>query len=534
MEESTIKEGLVTVRGKDSNDKTLFYNPPQVLNRDLSLIVLKTFIEQEKEQHDERNGEFVGVNVLEMLAATGIRGLRYKKELGDLVRFVVFNDLDRNSAESIKVNAEMNGVTTDQFRVICADANLLANVLTPQCDVMRIMLMPGGIMKIPCGFNPSRQFTLIDQFNEKVDGFLNLLALSPLESEYEYRNVIDAIDVDPYSSASGFLDSTLKCVKSGGIVLITSTDMPTLCGNNPLVSFYKYGGSSIKASFCHELSLRILLNSIATTASKYQRVIEPLISCSIDFYVRVFVKVTYNPEMCKRVASNSGLLLLCSQCDSFEIMKLGEYEQGTKQKPASVPSNFSGKCRECGGRIKIGGPLYTGKLHNFDFVTRCLKEAKEAKENLPGVSMHAKIVGLLTSISEELEDVPLFYSIPDLCQRWNLSTISPSIFKGALENLGYKSSHFHRKPQSLKTDAPNKVVMDIIRTHAQMSDKVSDHPFFKTKIETEGIDLTISRKEKRSSVPRWIPNPTSHWGPKKMHKSVASSLVYDEGTENAS
>lgn len=429
MEEATIREGLIAVRGKDNNNKTLFYNPPQVLNRDLSLIVLKTFIQEEKERHEERNGEFVGVNILEMLAATGIRGLRYKKELGDLVRFVIFNDLDRNSAESIKVNAEMNGITNDQFRVICADANLLANVLTPQCDIMRIMLMPGGIMKIPCGFNPSRQFTLIDQFNEKVDGFLNLLAISPLENNYKYRNIIDIIDVDPYSSASGFIDSTIKCVKSGGIIFITSTDMPTLCGNNPLVSFYKYGGSSIKAPFCHELSLRILLNCIATTASKYQRIIEPLISCSIDFYVRVFVRISYNPEMCKKVISNSGLLLLCSQCSSFEIIKLGEYEHGTKQKPTSLPSNLTGKCKECEGRIKIGGPLYIGKLHDFNFVKKCLQETKEAKENLPGISMHTKIVGLLTSISEELEDVPLFYSIPELCQRWNLSTISPTTFK---------------------------------------------------------------------------------------------------------
>lgn len=70
--------------------------------------------------------------------------------------------------------------------------------------------------------------------------------------------------------------------------------------------------------------------------------------------------------------------------------------------------------------------------------------------------------------------------------------------------------------------------MDIIRTHAQISKKVSNHPFFKMKIETNGIDLTISRKEKRNSIPRWIPNPTSHWGPKKMHKNIASSLIYED------
>ncbi|GIX63261.1 tRNA (guanine(26)-N(2))-dimethyltransferase, putative [Babesia caballi] len=531
----TVTEGLVTVSSRSLDGKPLFYNPPQVFNRDLSLVVLKTFVESEKRRAADcrspsgvsRVGDFVGVNVLEMLAATGIRSIRYLKELGDYINHVYINDLDRNSAKAISLNCDLNGIPPTRYRAMCADGNQLAQLLTPPADMLRLMLMNGNIQKIPCGFTPTKPFSAIDDHNRTVEQFLNIVAVSEgSDDRTRYRNVVDVIDIDPYSTATVFLDSAIRCVKSGGALFVTSTDMPTLCGNNPLVSFYKYGGSSIKATFCHELSLRILLYTIATTAAKYQRVMEPLISCSADFYVRVFVRISNNTQQCKHLSENCGVLLLCAQCDSFRILKLGEYSE-PKQRPTSLPGDLCGTCEECGGRLKIGGPLYIGPIHNKEFVNATLQNAKEAAGALPGVTQNAKIIGILTAISEELEDVPLHYNIPCQCQKWNLTTISPSAFKRCLEKLGYRASHFHREPQSLKTDAPNKVVMDIIRHHAQANDKVGEHSFFKTPIQTEGIDLTSSSRSGKKSVARWVHNPTSHWGPKKMHRQVATSRNLD-------
>ncbi|GFE54860.1 tRNA guanine(26)-N(2)-dimethyltransferase [Babesia ovis] len=534
MESSaTVTEGLVTVSSCSLDGKPLFYNPPQVFNRDLSLIVLKTFVESEKKRAASRRssteecliGDFVGVNILEMLAATGIRSIRYLKELGDYINHVYINDLDYNSARAISINCEYNGISPNKFRAMCADGNQLAQLLTAPADVLRLMLMNGNIQKIPCGFVPTKEFTAMKDHNHKVEQFMNVIAVSDAsEDATQYRNVIDVIDVDPYSTATVFLDSAIRCVKSGGILFITSTDMPTLCGNNPLVSFYKYGGSSIKAAFCHELSLRILLQTVALTAAKYQRVIEPLISVSADFYVRVFVRVTNNPLKCKHLSEKCGILLLCAQCASFRILKLGQFS-APKQQPTSLPSDVQGTCEECGGRLKVGGPLYIGPIHNKDFVNAALKNAQDAEQDLPGVSQNAKIIGTLAAISEELEDVPLHYNIPYLCQKWNLTTLSPVVFKACLEKLGYRASHFHREPQSLKTDAPNKVVMDIIRQHAIEDNKVGDHNFFKTPIQTKGIDLSLRGHPVKKTVARWVQNPTSYWGPKKMHRQTATSRV---------
>lgn len=49
-------------------------------------------------------------------------------------------------------------------------------------------------------------------------------------------------------------------------------------------------------------SLRLVLNAIATAASRYGRSITPLLSLSIDFYVRIFVRVRTSPTEVKKLA----------------------------------------------------------------------------------------------------------------------------------------------------------------------------------------------------------------------------------------
>ena len=43
--------------------------------------------------------------------------------------------------------------------------------------------------------------------------------------------------------------------------------------------------------YCHEMALRILLASLEQHAARYKRYIVPVLSLSIDFYIRVFVRV---------------------------------------------------------------------------------------------------------------------------------------------------------------------------------------------------------------------------------------------------
>ena len=99
------------------------------------------------------------------------------------------------------------------------------------------------------------------------------------------------MDLDPYGTPVHLLDSGVQAVRDGGLLLVTATDMAVLCGNNGEACWSKYGSYPLHRPYCHEQALRILLGCINTHANRYKRYIVPLLSVSVDFYVRVFVRV---------------------------------------------------------------------------------------------------------------------------------------------------------------------------------------------------------------------------------------------------
>lgn len=78
----------------------------------------------------------------------------------------------------------------------------------------------------------------------------------------------------------------------------------------------------MKAEYCHEAALRIVLHSLSTAAAKYGRYIRPLLSLSIDFYVRLFVRISTGANEVKRAigyATLAVLLIICSTCSSIVV-----------------------------------------------------------------------------------------------------------------------------------------------------------------------------------------------------------------------
>lgn len=110
------------------------------------------------------------------------------------------------------------------------------------------------------------------------------------------EGLYDVVDLDPYGSPHQFLDLAVGALSEGGLLMATATDMAVLCGNQPGASFCKYGSVPIHRPYQHEQALRILLHAIDCAAARQKRIIVPLLSMSIDFYVRVFVRVYTNPK----------------------------------------------------------------------------------------------------------------------------------------------------------------------------------------------------------------------------------------------
>jgi tRNA (guanine26-N2/guanine27-N2)-dimethyltransferase len=91
----------------------------QEFNRDISICVLNTFLdiyrkEPEHKTNTRRDKQPPSdgpkkIRILEALSATGLRSIRYAKEIPGLAE-IVANDLSSQAVEMIKKNVVLNGV----------------------------------------------------------------------------------------------------------------------------------------------------------------------------------------------------------------------------------------------------------------------------------------------------------------------------------------------------------------------------------------------------------------------------------------
>ncbi|CAK0881808.1 unnamed protein product, partial [Prorocentrum cordatum] len=267
---TTVREGLAEVlapggRAAEEAPADVFYNPAQVFNRDLSVLVLAAFARRRAAGPSERRAGSAapprGLLVLDALSATGIRSIRYAREFGDGadgVHRIVANDLDTAAAAAIARNVAHNGIPAGRVEVSCEDAAL------------------------------------------------HMYARRACGPRGAGASAYDVIDLDPYGTAVPFLDSAVQAVADGGLLCITSTDMRVLGGNTPETCFVRYGGTALKRGYLHEMALRLLLHAVVAAAARYGREARPLVCCSLDFYVRIFVQVSSAAARAKHTAARTG------------------------------------------------------------------------------------------------------------------------------------------------------------------------------------------------------------------------------------
>lgn len=471
-----ISEGKAQILVMTQN---VFYNPVQEFNRDLSIAVLTIFAKdrwnevlQKKKLGKEKSNESntlhniqintesqKGITILEALSATGLRSIRYAKEIEN-VKQIVANDISAKAVESIRRNVLHNNIE-----------NL---VMPSQEDAMLLM------------------------YQHRRDRF-------------------DAVDLDPYGCPSMYLDGAVQCVADGGILLITATDLAVLAGNVPETCYYKYGAISIKSKSCHEIALRILLQCIASYAGRYGRYIVPLLSVSVDFYIRVFVKVFTSHDKCKENSTKIGMFYQCTGCESIKYQTLITKKPVSNYKLPCAPV-VDKLCEQCSHPQHMGGPIWLGPLHDQTFVSQILC-------NLSSMELGTlkRIEGVLTMIHEEL-DVPLYYSLDRLMSIVKCHVPPMLLFRSALLNAGYKVSYSHANKISIKTDAPNNVIWDIGRAWEKK------HPVKREKLavgspaerilnaaSTTDISLDIhplaNPISRQKHLSRFQKNPTVNWGP---------------------
>lgn len=69
----------------------------------------------------------------------------------------------------------------------------------------------------------------------------------------KYGRQFDAVDLDPFGSPAHFLDSAVQATADDGVLMVTCTDLATMCGNSPEACLARYGTMSMRIRACHEM-----------------------------------------------------------------------------------------------------------------------------------------------------------------------------------------------------------------------------------------------------------------------------------------
>ncbi|OJJ45530.1 hypothetical protein ASPZODRAFT_153176 [Penicilliopsis zonata CBS 506.65] len=527
--------------------QSVFYNPIQQFNRDLSVLAIRAFgehvlvvkkqkaskqkarhegwskgkkrkrtdgeepqesnsqVPQKGEETDQPHSEQTpapqSFTILDALSATGLRALRYASEI-PFTSCVVANDWSPTAIQSMKMNIEYNGLETR---------------ISPNVGDARVYMHSSSN-------NPP---------NSNSSG-------------PAHTGKFDVIDLDPYGTAAPFLDAAVQGVKDGGLLCVTCTDAGVWASAGyPEKAFALYGGVPLKGSHCHEGGLRLILHSIATAAAKYGVAIEPLLSLSIDFYARVFVRVHKSPAAVKFISGNTMLVYNCdSGCGAWTTQPLTQtrqkadkqgkpfYHYGLAQAPVSGPY-----CEHCGFKTHLGGPMWAGPMHNPHFIQKILDMLPNTDRTV--YQTVDRIEGMLTTALEEdlnlaslpeatggdeqapdtieattatvptaadptdlaiiprmdpaaKEPYPFYFNLSYISKVIHCSTISVDAFRGALGHLGYRCSRSHARPNTIRTDAPWEVVWEVMREWVRQKSPIRENAL---KPGTPGAAIMAKRRE---------------------------------------
>ena len=249
MNLNKIQEGKIRFFAPEGRiyDTSVFYNPEGELNRDISIAAIQTFQKDFKRK----------ITICDALSGTGIRGLRYAKEVKGIKK-VVLNDKNPMAVKLIR-------------------KNIKESKLSKKC---------------------------IANWDDA--------------SLFLRKEIFDVIDLDPFGSPNTFIDSAARSIYHKGFLCVTATDQAALTGTYPETTLRKYGIKSIKTEFYNELGIRILISFIMMNLARYDRAFIPQLSISTKHYYKVFGKIEHAGKITE-LLKEFGYVNYCPKCGDRKI-----------------------------------------------------------------------------------------------------------------------------------------------------------------------------------------------------------------------
>ena len=278
------------------------------------------------------------------------------------------------------------------------------------------------------------------------------------------------VDIDPYGSPLPFLDTAIQSLARRGIAEISATDSAALTGSSKNALLRRYGARVKTDGLAHDSGLRVLLATVARTAARHERSIEPLLSIWESHHLRVSVRVLRSVECANNVDDSLGWRVACPTVEEVS----SSIESGLQPEtsldslpmhcflPLSHPVDRSDK--------RISGPMWTGSVGQTEAMVSMTEERalelcgpNAIKDDLDGWSERdfdyerRRVTRSVRHISEEsgVIDAPHLILVDDLAS-WlgSGSPPSPSVMADALRRADYRAAVAHYGKPAFRTDAP--------------------------------------------------------------------------------
>lgn len=243
------------------------------------------------------------------------------------------------------------------------------------------------------------------------------------------------VDLDPFGTPAQHVDCVLRATLDSGLVSITATDTTVLHGVYPEVCHRRYYGRPLNNSYGNEIAVRLLTSLIALTASRLELGIKPVFSHSTMHYLRVYAQVSVSSSDANRVYDSIGYVMHCFQCG--HRFSSAEY--------VAEP-----KCELCQHKMRVGGQLWTGPLHEKEFVTKMAQGAERQNKKI------------LDAAVDEI-DVPYYFRADEISSKLRTNPHSVPKIIEKLRAAGYQASKASMNFGGFKTDARIDRIIEVLR-----------------------------------------------------------------------
>ncbi len=398
MGDKTVSEGRVSI----SACSDVFYNPHMHLCRDISSLAF---------------GALPGkLSICDGFCATGIRGIRYKKENTNAAS-ITFVDLSEKAIKCAKKNAIANGICGKK------SASAKTNVRTNKIAASKSANAGAGANDAAAGCK-----------------FVHAEICS-----YLRENPFDFVELDPFGSPAPYLHDAMHSLayRKLSYLSVTATDMAVLCGAHHAACLKNYQSAPLDNEFCHENAVRILIGKVARAAADFALGITPIFSISHRHYVKIFFRVQKGAVEAVESIKSLGYVSWCPKCLSRTWARLPLVR----------------KC-PCSGIYVHAGPMWLGKLWDEKTVKKMIAQNKKRKyEN------ELEIGKLLSLIAGELS-LPLFYyDLHVVCKKQKVGAVAKSKVIATLQKAGFAAASTHFNSNAIKTDAKVEDIVKAIKGH---------------------------------------------------------------------